>query len=283
MDWALSGPSLLLLALLASFASAASTPPPLGAGADIEAVRALEQAMERAPQRIRALEEAPLEIRSIESLDEGERGGTARVLVVETDRGRKLAKVSFVRTVSSRMVPWILQDEASRAGIAPALHKIVEGDQLVALRRAHPVLRDLVSPWAHAPDSPPISMVVMDLVEHGFSFMQRGRSHRSLEAYPAAALQAWTVRLEEIERYLNRHNVQMADEQFLIQPDGGVMAIDFDHYTFVDTRSRRWAYVGVTDYPDVDYWKTPSPTTPLNDLRPNIRVLHELFTARPGP
>ncbi len=36
---------------------------------------------------------------------------------------------------------------------------LIEGDQLASLVRAHPVLRDLVSPWADSPDSPPISMV----------------------------------------------------------------------------------------------------------------------------
>jgi hypothetical protein len=61
-------------------------------------------------------------------------------------------------------------------------------------------------------------MVVMDIVEDGFSFMQRHRSRRSLHSYHAARLPAWTRRLQKVERYLNRHNIQMAAEQFLIQP-----------------------------------------------------------------
>jgi hypothetical protein len=199
------------------------------------------------------------------------------VLLVDTDRGEMIAKVSYVRKAGSRMVPWILQDEASRAGLAPAIHKIVEGDDLASLYRQHAVLAGLTSPWAHSPDSPPISMVVMDVARSGFSFMQWARSKRSLDEYPGTALPAWIARLHAIEDYLNRHNVQMVDEQFLIQPDGNVVVIDFDHYTFVDSRSRRWAYNGLTDYPDLDYWRTPTPAVKLNDVEPNIRVLRMLF------
>jgi hypothetical protein len=119
----------------------------------------------------------------------------------------------------------------------------------------------------------------MDVVHDGFSFMQWRRSQRPLDAYPASSLPAWTARLRAIEDFLNRHNVQMVDEQFLIQPDGNVTVIDFDHYTFVDSQRRRWAYTGITNYPDLDYWKRPAPTAKLNDVGPNIRVLHELFAS----
>lgn len=268
---------MLLAALLASVVAVA----PLGAGADVDSVRAMEAALERGPERIRALERAPLAIRGVRRLYEAEPGGTARVLLVDTDRGEMIAKVSYVRTAGSRMVPWILQDEASRAGFAPALHKIVEGEALAAVYRAHPVLAALTSPWPGSPDSPPISMVLMDVVRDGFSFLQWQRSKRSLDAYPAASLPAWSTRLRAIEAYLNRHNVQMVDEQFLIQPDGSVVVIDFDHYTFVDTRGRRWAYGGVTDYPDLDFWRTPAPTVKLNDVAPSIAVLRGLLV-RPG-
>jgi hypothetical protein len=254
--------------------------PPLGAGADLASVRTIEAALERGHERIRELQDAPLAILAVRRLYEGEPGGTARVLLVDTDRGEMIAKVSYVRTVRSRMVPWILQDEASRAGFAPAIHKIVEGDDLAALYRRDPLLAGLRSPWAHSPDSPPISMVVMDVVHDGFSFMQWKRSQRVLDRYPAALLPAWTARLRAIEDYLNRHNVQMVDEQFLIQPDGNVVVIDFDHYTFVDSQNRRWAYTGVTSYPDLAYWKRPTVGAKLNDVGPNIDVLQELFRRR---
>ncbi len=253
----------------------------LGAGADLASVRTLEAALERGHERIRALQRAPLTIVAVRKLYEAEAGGTARVLLVDTDRGEMIAKVSYVRTADSRMVPWILQDEASRERFAPAIHQIVEGEALTALYREHAVLAGLRSPWTDAPDSPPLSMVVMDVVRDGFSFMQWKRSHRSLDAYSASSVPAWSTRLRAIEAYLNRHNVQMVDEQFLIQPDGNVVVIDFDHYTFVDTRGRRWAYAGVTGYPDLHYWRRPSPAAKLNDVEPNIRVLRGLFTS-PG-
>jgi hypothetical protein len=257
--------------------------PHLGAGADLASVRRIERALERGLVRVGELEAAPLEIRSVKQVYEGEPGGTARVLIVDTDHGEKLAKVSYVRTVSSRMVPWILQDEASRAGIAPRLRKIIEGEALAALVREHALLRELQSPWAHSPHSPPISMIVMDVVRDGFSFLQWERSRRSLAGYSPSFVPVWAERLRAIEAYLNRHNIQMADEQFLIQPDGNVMAIDFDHYTFVDARNRRWAYKGVTDYPDVDYWKVPSADAKLNDVEPAVRTLEALFAAAPRP
>jgi hypothetical protein len=253
----------------------------LGAGADLASVRTLEAALERGPERIHELQRAPLTIVAVRKLYEAEPGGTARVLLVDTDRGEMIAKISYVRKAASRMVPWILQDEASRAGFAPAIHRIIEGDALTALYREHAALAELTSPWAHSPDSPPISMVVMDVVHDGFSFMQWKRSRRSLDAYSATSLPAWSTRLHAIEAYLNRHNVQMVDEQFLIQPDGNVVVIDFDHYTFVDSQGRRWAYAGVTTYPDLDYWRRPSPAAKLNDVEPNIRVLRGLF-ASPG-
>lgn len=254
--------------------------PRLGAGADLASVRSIEHALERGHDRVRALMAAPLEIRAVTKLYEGEPGGTARVLLVDTDQGEKLAKVSYVRTVASRMVPWILQDEASRAGIAPALHKIIEGEDLAALVRGHTIFHGLTSPWTHSPQSPPISMVVMDIVRDGFSFLQWERSRRSLGGYSPALVPIWADHLRRIEAYMNRHNIQMADEQFLIQPDGNVMVIDFDHYTFVDSRSRRWAYKSVTDYPDVDYWRVPSSDAKLNDIEPTVRKLAKLFDAR---
>lgn len=60
------------------------------------------------------------------------------------------------------------------------------------------------------------------------------------------------------------------------------MAIDLDHYTFVDTRSRRWAYKGVTDHPDVVYWKTPTAAAAakLNDLAPTSEKLRMLLASR---
>lgn len=273
------------LSLLLVAVTSLATPPPLGLGADVASIRTLEAALEHAPDRIRDLQNAPLRILSVKTPYDGEPGGSARVVIVETDHGTKLAKISYVRTVESRMVPWILQDEASRAGIAPAIYKIIEGDALVSLFAEHAVLRSLTSPWTHSPQSPPVSMVVMDLVPDGFNFMQRSRSTRELDRYPAALLPVWTRCLEAIESYLNRHNVQMADEQFLIQPDGNVMVIDFDHYTFTDSQGRRWAYRGITDYPDVDYWKVPSPAVKLNDLTPNVRALREAVapTTPPAP
>lgn len=273
---------MLLTAVFAVLLGAApEVVPPLGAGADLASVRSMEAALERGHDRIRELRHAPPAILGVRKLYEAEPGGTARVLLVDTDRGEMIAKVSYVRSAGSRMVGWILQDEASREGIAPAIHGIVEGDALAALYREHRGLAQLRSPWTHSPDSPPISMVLMDVVRDGFSFMQWQRSQRVLDDYPVTSLPAWSARLRTIEAYLNRHNVQMVDEQFLIQPDGRAVAIDFDHYTFVDTRGRRWAYSGVTTYPDLDFWRWPAPDHKLNDVEPNLRVLRGLFPS-PG-
>ncbi len=280
-QWRASAGAMLALVSLLIGSCTAARPPHLGLGADLGSIRALERSMERADDRVRELQQAALQVLAVKRLYEGEAGGTARVVIMDTDQGEKLAKISYVRTVSNRVVPWILQDEASRAGLAPALHKIIEGPQLTTLFREQPVLRDLTSPWSHSPQSSPISMVVMDVVHDGFSFLQWARSKRKLDRYSARMLPLWTERLAVIEAFLNRHNIQMADEQFLIQPDGGLMAIDFDHYTFVDTRNRRWAYKGVTDYPDVAYWKTPTPDAKLNDLASAIETLHALIASRP--
>lgn len=272
-----------VLALVAIAACGAVPKPHLGAGADLAIVRSMERALERGPQRIEELTNAGLEIRGVRTVYESEPGGSARVVLVDTSRGTLIGKISYVRTVSSRMVPWILQDEVSRAGFAPALHKIVEGQALATLFRNDRLLRRLKSPWRENPDSPPVSMVVMDVATDGFSFMQWERSGRSLAAYRPSALPAWTHRLKEIEAYLNRANLQMVDEQFLIQPNGDVVVVDFDHYTFVDSRNRRWAYAGVTGYPDLDYWRMPSPTRKLNDVTPNLRILRSLPLGDPRP
>ncbi len=266
-------------ALLLSLSSPALAAGRLGAGADLACVRSLERALERGAARLRELADAPLRIRAVRVLYEPEPGGSSRVVILDTDRGEMVGKISYVRTVGSRMVPWILQDEASRAGVAPAIHKIVEGETLRALFREHPLLAGLPSPWPAYPDSPPMSLIVMEVVRDGFSFMQWERSKRSLDRYPPAALPLWTRRLREIEAYLNRCNVQVVDAQFLIQPDGNVAVIDLDHYTFTDAHGRRWVYNGVTDYPDLDYWKVPTPTEKLNDLTPSIQVLEALFAA----
>jgi hypothetical protein len=270
----------VLVPAVLAFALLSMPAPPLGAGADPASVRALEAALQRGHARIRELQEAPLAIVAVRRLYESEPGGTARVLLVDTDRGEMIAKVSYVRTAGNRMVPWILQDHASRGGFAPAIHKVIEGGALARLYRDDPLLAGLRSPWADAPDSPPLSMVVMDVVRDGFSFMQWTRSGRSLEGYPPSLVPVWTARLHAIEDFLNRHNVQMVDEQFLIQPDGNVAVIDFDHYTFVDSQRRRWAYTGVTTYPDLDYWRVPTPDAKLNDVESNVRVLLGLFPSR---
>jgi hypothetical protein len=269
---------LVALALLAG-GCAARAPRHFGAGADLASVGSLETALERASARVRELEDAPVRVLAVKRLYEGEPGGTARVVLLDTDRGEKIGKLSYVRTVSDRVVPWILQDHASRAGLAPALHKIIEGPALAALLSEQPLLAQLRSPWPHLPESRPISLVLMDVVHDGFSFLQHARSRRSLERYPPAMVPSWARRLGDIEAYFNRHNVQLCDEQFLIQPVGGLMVIDFDHYTFVDSRNRRWAYKGVTDYPDVEYWKTPTPAAKLNDVSPIVAKLHALYTA----
>ena len=214
---------------------------------------------------------------------ENQPGGESRVYEVVTSKGLGVIRIDFAQVLKDRLIAIVLQSYLGRFGITPEIYGLLEGDELHSMIGSRPALSGIRSPWVEKPKAPAFSAILMSRVVDGWNILQPERNGQIPKHAARWEAESILLQIGFIQDTLTSLGIQIIDPQYLISRQGQVKIIDLDHWVFIDSKDRYWAYHGLADYRFDTWVDHPKNLRHMNDFTRRVRAaLKGLAVANAG-